>query len=136
MKMIKPTLSLLIIFYSFTFFIPAIIYAGIDLPWSTSFDCEEYVETHNNFTPNCPGIEVGLWGDIVGTAITTLANNPLGSGRGIKFLKGDGTNNSSLAARISFNDYQKEIWIRWYIKYEEGFAWSSLLYDKLIYLYT
>jgi len=112
--------------------------AGVDLPYSTSFDCDEWVETEaGDWPPNCDGVEAGLFAEFFGTSITSDANNDsnVSGTKGMRFLKGDGANDDSTIARIVFNEDQKEFWVRWYVKYETGFAWASYTYDKLIFFY-
>lgn len=119
--------------------------AAVDLPWSTTFDCNEWQEDfilpEHQYTGNwppadCPDITIGLWGVPNQTQITTPANFANGSGnRGMRFWKGDGSNIDSSIARIYFSTGQTEFWVRWYMRYEAGFAWNPYIYDKLIYLY-
>lgn len=140
MKAVSKITIVSIISWIFIIFLPMTTFAGVDLPWETSFDCPEWVEGSLNdwYSIGCPGIEIGKSGEFIGTQITTDANDTANSqtSRGMRFWKKSGTNQDSTIARINFNTYQKEFWVRWYMRYEAGFSWSSLNYDKLIYLYT
>lgn len=128
--------TILIFSILFIFFpISSSLAGNVDLPWETTFDCPEWQETKTaDWPPNCAGIEIGVWATFFETQITSDANNPDGDGgRGMRFWKGDGSNKSSNVAKLSFG-YQKEFWVRWYMRYETGFAWDPYYYDKLIYL--
>ncbi len=69
--------------------------------------------------------------------ITTAANNPSGvGGRGQRHWNRDGSNANSGGLAITFNSAQTEIWMRWYMRYQAGFAWSYLNYNKWVYMIT
>jgi hypothetical protein len=71
------------------------------------------------------------------TQTTADAQNPLSSGvRGARFWVGDGVNQNSGQIQIEFPTAQKELWIRWYMRYQEGFNWDTLFYNKTVYLRT
>ena len=36
--------------------------------------------------------------------------------------------------RIAFNSPQSELWIRWYMRYEQDFEWNPLVQDKILYI--
>jgi len=105
--------------------------------WETSFDCSE--QTQYVATMDCDGLEwAGNWvyEDYL-TQITSSANNSSGDGgRGARFWVGDGQNIGTGTIGVIFPENQKELWIRWYMRHETGFAWTSLLYDKHLYIYT
>ncbi len=64
--------------------------------------------------------------------ITSAANNPLGTGRGIRVWAdevGLGGGNSGIGG-LEFPQGVKEFWMRWYVRYAEGFRW----YPDLVYL--
>lgn len=119
--------------------VSSLVYAAEDLPWSTTFDCAEWVqsdgiatgcdglERYKNYTATpCPTEEV---------EIITAANNPDGGGgRGYRSIDGNGTNSGAGALRLVFTTGQTELWIRWYMRYEAGTYWSSLAYDKILYI--
>ncbi|MBU0846785.1 hypothetical protein KKH23_06300 [Patescibacteria group bacterium] len=128
MKKIIFILSLFLIVYSNA-------YAAVDLPWSTTFDCAEWIYTHDDMHPGCDGLDRAL-GTISPAAeqITTPANMAAGGGgRGQRHWECDGTNQQSGGLRIDFNSTQDEVWVRWYMRYQSGFAWSYLNYDKILY---
>ncbi|MBC2714608.1 MAG: hypothetical protein HF978_04795 [Desulfobacteraceae bacterium] len=110
--------------------------AGVDLPWSTTYDCPDWLAYSDPL--NCDGLskaggqtQCGHYEEII-----VEANNPLGSGKGQRHYVGDDVNQNSGGIMIDFNSLQSELWVRFYIRYEAGFAWSPyLMYDKLIYLW-
>ena len=57
---------------------------------------------------------------------------------GARFWVGDGTNSLSPTVRIEFPEPQRELWIRWYMRYQDGFQWlnHSIHYNKTIYIRT
>lgn len=58
--------------------------------------------------------------------VVASANNPTGKGGfGFRSWNGDGSNNNTGKLRISFKGPQKELWIRWFQRYEAGFGWSG-----------
>jgi hypothetical protein len=109
--------------------------AGVNLPWSTSYDCSDWSQGGQLSCDSL--VKYGDWtcGSGQKEQITAQANNPLGAGgKGQRQWAGDGTNDNSGSTVITFNAPQRELWIRWYMRYEAGFKWSALQYDKLIYL--
>ena len=112
--------------------------AAVDLPWSTTYDCLEWDQSQGS--PSCDGLALGGgWTcEGLGEQITSDANYPNGAGgKGQRHWKGDGIDNpNSGGLSLSFNTPQKELWIRWYMRYEEGFKWSYLNYDKWLYIHT
>lgn len=109
---------------------------AIDPPWETTFNC---TESSQYSVPLCDGMSWGgawYFGDYR-TQITSTANNPSGSGgNGARFWVGDGTNVNTGTISNYFTSPQKELWIRWYMRYQNGFKWSSLSYDKMLYINT
>ncbi len=87
---------------------------------------------------NCDGLAgYGGWTTQAGSKeqITSAANYFGGSGgRGQRHWIGDGLNNVSGGLAISFTTSQTEIWIRWYMRYEQGFIWNYLSDQKIIYI--
>jgi hypothetical protein len=108
---------------------------AVTLPWSTSFNCADWSQPQSS---NCDGIAVNNWtcsgsGSTV-DRILPAANNPNGGGgSGYAHAIGDGVNNGGGSFSVSFSP-QTELWIRMYLKYPPGFAWSGLSYEKLLYL--
>jgi hypothetical protein len=111
-------------------------HAAISLPWSTTYNCADW----NTYADplNCDGLQPnGAW-----TAngqyeqITSAANNPSGGGgKGQRHWIGDGSNINSGGTLIKFNTPPSEIWARWYMRYQSGFAWNPINYDKLFYIH-
>ena len=102
--------------------------AAVDLPWSTTYDCLEWDQSQGS--PSCDGLALGGgWTcEGLGEQITSDANYPNGAGgKGQRHWKGDGIDNvTSGGLSLAFQTPQKELWIRWYMRYEEGFKWSYL----------
>jgi hypothetical protein len=120
---------------------PAFAISFNDGRWSTTFNdvgaCTQRVDCPST-TPD--GVSMS-WGSgcVNGkcTTITPAANYPNGGGgNGIRFWVGDGHNITSGAARVSLPAPTKELWIRWYARYEKGFNFNGLSYDKWLYLRT
>lgn len=111
------------------------VLAGIDLPWSTTYDCPDWLQYSDHLS--CDGLEkYGSWtcnGKY--EQITVDANFPAGGGgKGQRHWQGDGDNVNSGGIRFVFNSPQSELWIRWYMRYEAGYKWEYLNYDKLLYI--
>lgn len=112
--------------------------ASVALPWSTTYDCDDWEQT---LSLNCDGLSnYGSWTSDNGDStyeveqITADANNPGGEGgKGQRHWEGDGTNNLSGGTKIEFTSSQPELWVRWYMRYEQGFKWNSQEYDKILY---
>jgi hypothetical protein len=74
----------------------------------------------------------GNWEEIV-----TAASRPGSTGsRGQRHWKGGGTNNNSGGTEIDLSTNRFEFWIRWYMRYQSGFAWNTLNYDKWMIFQT
>lgn len=116
-----------------------------DPPFSTSFNCsaatvksgwscDQYAYWGGG---ECYGTCTHTW--VNSPSITSAANNPLGSGNGFRsWFYGDSTNTSSYDVNIvtNFNTPQKELWIRWYMRYQSGIIGTNLYYQKLLYIRT
>lgn len=109
------------------------------IPWSTTFNCPEWKQGESL---NCDGIVKGGDWQCSGngetpSAIRPEGNNPAGGpGNGWRAAVGDGVNNGAGNFSVTFAAEQPELWIRFYIRFPQGFRWSSLNYHKLLYLYT
>jgi hypothetical protein len=105
----------------------------IDGKWETTFDCAE--ATQSNYG-GCDGASIyGGW-TCHGTpdAITVGANYSEGGGdNGFRHYQGDGTNNNGGGINFTLTNPAPELWTRFYIRYAEGFKFSYLNYDKIIY---
>lgn len=115
-------------------FVSSPVEAGVDLPWSTTFDCSEWAAPGN--FPSCDGMsQGGDWSTSTGNyeQITSSANNPNGGmGRGQRHWVGVGTNNNSGGIDINLNTPQTEVWIRWYMRWQAGKQEGGMY--KLMYL--
>ncbi len=130
-------------FLCFFAFIPYSSYAGISLPWSTSFDYGPCSQRGVEGEISCAHVEndgiAWNWGAGVGpgdtyTQVTPDAKRPGSEGMGgARFWKYDGHNHDSGVVRVEFDDGPHEkLWIRWYLRYEKGFKWSTSFGSKLI----
>lgn len=129
---------------------PSMVFAinFTDGVWSTSFDYSEECSQRGNLgNAECASVsDDGIywdWGaNMLGghsTEAVAGANNDEGDGGlGFRSWVGDGTNNQTGEARIDFPSPQKELWIRWYHRYQAGFSWSGgdPDYDKTLYINT
>ena len=108
----------------------------VNLPWSTTFDCPDWLKYSDPLTcdelskggnSTCSG---GEW-----EQITSVANYPGGAGaKGQRHWLGDGVSNNSGGILINLNN-ETEFWMRWYMRFEAGFQWSSYEGFKIIYLF-
>lgn len=112
------------------------VFAGVDLPYSTTFDCAEWQESSDPDWSeiNCDGIQQGPDQALNTTSIISAANNTanISGTKAIRFMKYDGVNQDSGIAQIALNTPQQEIWVRWYTRFESGFEWTSFHYDKMV----
>ena len=109
--------------------------------WSSTFNYGQCSQTGANGLSSCPanspdGVMIGGGAASVGgnfTQVVSVANNSAGDGNGLRFWVGDGANKNSGLVRVELPSYQKELWVRWYERYQSGFKWSSLGYSKELY---
>lgn len=135
----KKKLPICVLIFVFSFFYTGIGMASETLPWSTTYDCGSYWE--QGMTLSCDGLsKAGDWVCDNGTGtnekeqIIDIANNPGGGGGyGQRHWEGDGWTNNSGGTKINFASPQPELWVRWYERFELGFAWQFLTTDKLLY---
>lgn len=140
------------------------IKAAQDPPFSTSFDCPEASILYNNADnwQGCGLME--WWGNgecycdygdminscssscgqhswINAPGIFSAANNPLGSGNG--FREWIWTNSAGTATDYdvniipgyyTFSTPQKELWIRWYMRFQSGIDIANTYYMKTMYI--
>ncbi|MCB2141301.1 hypothetical protein KQH27_01180 [bacterium] len=110
--------------------------AEVTLPLITTFDCEESSQYKGDL---CDGLQWGgaWYFEDYRTQITDLANNKDGlGGRGARFWLGDGRAVNTGTIAVEFPGNQKEVWIRWYMRYEKGFQWDPLQFHKHLYINT
>lgn len=107
--------------------------------YSTSFDCIGYEDPLHDVGDCLDFVSMesnnsSLCGE--STEMQTVGNNPAGSGKAMRIVVGDGKNIYTYSGGFKWSPGVSEIWIRYYIKYELGFAWSgnNIGYDKIIYL--
>ncbi len=96
--------------------------------WATTFDCPDWVQPKGSVPP-CDGIDLGnrdyLCNGVTPSLINSDGNNPNGNGgKGFRVSIGDGQNNLSAFPSYTLSTPQSELWIRFYIKFPLGFAWS------------
>jgi chitodextrinase/DNA-binding XRE family transcriptional regulator len=109
------------------------------LPWSSTFaPSVNCVAGSWLYGDRCDGIEVaggGACANVVNDEITSAANYlGGGGGNGMRHYIGDGQNIGGQGMGIYFSSpYLTEFYFRWYMRYQAGFAWSTLGYQKLIY---
>jgi hypothetical protein len=122
--------------------LPSYVSAGINLPWSSTYNCAEWKFTDG--APNCDGIDrygnysVTYQGTTRYEEITSAANNPSGGGgRGqrhyIGYGAGDGNFIMTGGMKISFNTTQTKVWIRWYQRWESGFTTNWHTFKNLFF---
>lgn len=113
----------------------------VTLPYSTSFDgCSQDV----NYSVSgwaCGTSASTVYNNVSAGActgsgyeqISSAANYSGGAGgRGWRRYVCSGSNSST--GSLSFNmPSSRDYWIRWYTRWEQGFSWSSLSYQKVIY---
>ena len=110
---------------------------AITLPWSTTFNFPDIYNTANNdgMYPPPQSSAYVLCGNM--TQVSAAANYPGGGGgNGLRFWDGDGGNMHSSFPEVFFPSPQKELWFRWYMRYQQGYRWNPLNYAKHLYIFT
>ena len=105
--------------------------ASVSLPWSTTYNCGEWEGTSGL---SCSGLQIhGVTAcDVHYEQITSSADySGGGGGRGQRHWENDGQNHNTGGFDLYFNSAQSQLWIRWYMRYQSGFAWNPLGYDKI-----
>jgi len=100
--------------------------------FQTTFDVPEWTQG-GGLDPDPTGDNINHSGDWVtsngsGTQIIAAANHAAGGGgRGMRQYRGDGSNNvgGGLALMGDTPPGLTEMWVRFYMKYQSGFAWSG-----------
>lgn len=141
MKKIHIMFLLVFLILGFSLLYPELSRAGIDLPWSTTFSCPSQAQDGSISSQptwvTCDGMgKYGGWMDTgYPESILPGANNPIGGGSGQRHWIGDGLHFGSGSIKITLNAPQREFWIRYYAKYQQGFNWGTgSIGMKLIYL--
>jgi len=111
--------------------------ASVALPWSTTYgSCADWLKYTD--TLSCDGLQPAganmVSPESYSEQITAAANNPSGGGgKGQRHWIGDGKDNITGGTYLYFSSSQREIWMRWYMRYQAGFHWSTLGYQKILY---
>ena len=113
--------------------------------WSTTFNYGPCSQRGGGGQTDCDSVKNDgiqwAWGAAsVGgnyTQSTSAANNPVGGGGlGMRMWMSDGSNIETGPIQVTFPSAQKQIWVRWYERWENGFKWSPLSYKKSLYIRT
>jgi hypothetical protein len=106
--------------------------------FQTSFTGPEWRQSSG--TDPDPSPQIGRNGDWgaqfnggTGDQITLAANRPGSPGRGFRHWVGDGTNRNGGGIRITW-PAASEIWLRFYVRLEKGFAWTNAVNMKMLYV--
>jgi hypothetical protein len=104
------------------------------LVWQTTFNCNDWNEKMGLLDANVCAVGDGIsgaggWatsGHPNGDEITVAANNPAGAGgKGFRHWRGDGQNNNGGGLSINLPAPLPELWVRWYMRYQQGFTWAG-----------
>jgi hypothetical protein len=119
--------------------IPSLSWGTASLPWSTTFNCPDWTQSDGN--PSCDDLVThGEWKCDTDTPskeelITVSANySGGGGGKGQRHWEGNGTNDVSGGTRLVFTSAQTEIWIRFYVRFESSYAWTSRIQNKMLFI--
>ncbi|RKY37034.1 MAG: hypothetical protein DRP78_02115 [Candidatus Omnitrophota bacterium] len=110
--------------------------AEVDLPWFTTYDCADWNQYSDPLV--CDGLsKAGGWicdpGGLY-EQITVDANYSGGAGgKGQRHWLGDGKNQNSGGTQVTFNTPQTEIWVRFYVRFQQGFEWGTYKGYKMLY---
>lgn len=128
----------ILIIFLIIFICPDSSLATVSLPWSTTYDCADWTQTDGAPVGCDDLVPSGAWTASPGDEeeqIMVEANFSGGDGgKGQRHKVGDGVNNNSGGTKIQFTSSQPELWIRYYIRYELGFQWTTVHYDKHLYV--
>jgi hypothetical protein len=105
--------------------------AAVALPWSTTYNCPDWMQTIGLTDTNCDGLgKYGDWTTADGSKeqITAAANYPSGAGgKGQRHWLGNRVSvdeANSGGTRIDFASSQPELWVRWYMRFQKDFQWD------------
>jgi len=121
--------------------LPAARAQTVPLVFQTTFNCPDWDQTmglsDSAVCSNGDGIAgSGSWTSSNGSVdqITIAANNPAGGGgKGFRHWVGDGLNNGGGGIRVEWAPI-REMWLRYYIRFQTGFAWGNSINMKTIYV--
>jgi hypothetical protein len=104
------------------------------------WDYEDWSGTTSPYpawSTNTATTKTGQPGDVtLRSQVTSDAKHPLSTGRaGFREWILDGNNQQTGVFRL-FIDGKREIWFRYYVRYEEGFNWDFFGYDKFVRVTT
>ena len=129
----------------FTIIFTPVSFAAVSLPWSTTYNCADWAQADLYAVAgqpwvasplNCDGVvDYGGWLTSNGSKeqVTLAANNPGGGGgKGQRHWLGDGQTVNSGGTKIEFSS-QSEFWMRWYMRFEQGFQWANPAGYKILY---
>jgi hypothetical protein len=125
-------------------FIPTFLWADITLPWSSSYAnlSADWTATNANSWGVIPGGD-GLWQNYNSTStahheqITALANYSGGAGgRGQRHYLGTTNDSESEGCVLYFTPGVRELWIRWYMRFETGLQFVDEAGCKILYFKT
>lgn len=135
----------------------AVALASVKMPaqssifWSTSFDCarpwNQKLGLDDRAVCNM-GDQLTGWGGWTSAAgnvdeISVAGNNPLGTGMGLRHVRGganttdnpEGKNNGGGGIKIDLAQWKpREIWLRYYSRWQAGFRWQWINYTKELYI--
>lgn len=114
--------------------IPSICLSAITFTndkWESTLDCSSM--------GGCNGLDYTSAASDLCTAptyesnISVTHNNPLGTGKALQMWIGDDQNDGTVGYDVYFPADLDEVWVRIYLKYELGYHWNFLGYDKILY---
>lgn len=124
-------------------FVPAPrTHAAVVALWQTTFNCNDWTQSMGLGDADLclPGdglAGAGAWtsnGHPNGDEVNASANYPGGlGGKGFRHWRCDGTNCNGGGIRVVLPSSYTELWVRWYMRYQSGFAFSPLNYTKDLY---
>lgn len=102
-------------------------FAGVNLPFTCTFNCPEWQQGDSESCNCCDFFEHGdgYPGEGYQGHITADANRDAGIAgtKGYRHWLGDGSNVNSGGIKLTLNNYENEIWMRWYFRFQTGFDW-------------
>ena len=117
--------------------------SAISTPYTNTFNCDEYTEPEAGTWEaggECGDLGFASHHDYGFTRVVTAANYSGGAGgNGLRMVVYDGSNTNSSAMAWYYSSGLTEFWIRFYMRYQNGFTWSGdagPTYHKILYNYT
>jgi hypothetical protein len=107
--------------------------------WESSFDGPDWASS-DGVQPSSVhgGINWEYETHLPATRIFPDASRSVDSTKGLRTwtIDRETSYRNSPVMKIAFPTPQKELWIRYYLRYQAGFNWNTLYYDKLLYMRT